>query len=186
MSAIRFTAKPYAIGTWTILQLPHKASGMLPSRGQVMVTGTLNGRPFQAALEPDGNGGHWLNVDKHLRQAAAVRTGETVSLEIEPTKDWPEPDIPADVLAAVTADADIQALWQDITPMARWEWLRWIGSTAQPATRQKRIEVSCSKLRAGSRRPCCFNRNMCCVPEVSKSGVLLAPVQDHAPTKAAN
>ena len=170
---IDFEAKLTTINNWTIIVLPDDASKQLPSRGQVMVKGTINSLPFQSALEPDGNGGHWLNVDAETQKATGLHLGDTATLEIEATKDWPEPSIPTDVQTALDNDAGVQARWIDITPMARWEWLRWIGATNNTETRARRIEVSFSKLRAGERRPCCFNRSMCCVPEVSKNGVLL-------------
>lgn len=175
MSVIHFEAKPYKIGTWTVLRLPAEASAQLPSRGQVMIKGTINGFRFQTALEPDGNGSHWLNIDKAMQESAKVSAGDTATLEIESTKDWPEPNVPADIKKGIVDNPETQKLWMDITPMSRWEWIRWIASTNVPETRQKRIEVSASKLVNGWRRPCCFNRNMCCVPEVSKSGVLLDP-----------
>jgi hypothetical protein len=175
MTTIRFAAKPYEINGWTVLRLPKEISAELPSRGQVMVKGTIDGVPLHTALEPDGNGSHWLNIDKQLQQATSITAGDDVTLEIESTKDWPEPVVPADWQAALKADPEVQKLWMSVTPMARWEWLRWINSSGKPETRQKHIEVSCSKLKSGLRRPCCFNRSMCCVPEVSKNGVLLEP-----------
>ena len=140
-----------------------------------MVKGTVNGATFQTPLEPDGAGGHWCGVDENLGQAIGAGAGDTVTVLLEPTKDWPEPTIPNDVQRALDANPKAYATWKATTPMARHEWLRWIGSTKQPETLQRRIEVSCSKLAAGERRPCCFNRNMCCVPDVSKNGVLLQP-----------
>lgn len=176
MSLIRFSAPLQDIGIWTIVRVPKDASNQLPSRGQVMVQGAINGIQFRMPIEPDGEGSHWLHVDAELMSAMNANVGDAVSLEIEQTKEWPEPELPADWQAALDANPEIQALWQDVTPMARWEWLRWIESTKQPETRKKRIEVSCSKLSRGMRRPCCFNRNMCCVPDVSKNGVLINPV----------
>lgn len=180
MPAIRFKAKLFKISSWTILRLPKEASAQLPSRGQVMAKGTINGFGFQTPLEPDGNGSHWFRVDESLRESAKADAGNTAALAIEPTKEWPEPDVPADLRAALDADPRTQALWADITPMARHEWIRWIGATSKSETRQRRIEAACSKLLAGERRPCCFNRNMCCVPEVSKNGVLLEPASTAA------
>jgi hypothetical protein len=174
MSIIRFETKLFTIGSWVILRLPESASAKLPSRGQVMVKGTINGFRFQTALEPDGKGSHWFKVDENVQKNAKTTPGDTVKLAIESTKEWPEPTIPADWQTAL-ANPQIHVLWTRITPLARWEWLRWIGSTSQSETRRRRIEVACSKLMAGERRPCCFNHNMCCVPEVSKSGVLLEP-----------
>jgi hypothetical protein len=175
MAMINFKATPYKIGDWTVLRLPKDASLKLPSRGQVMVKGTIDGYAFQTALEPDGDWSHWLNIDADMQRLAKVAAGKPASLAIESAKDWPEPKVPADIQNAIKADTTVRALWEKITPLARWEWIRWINSTNQPATRQHRIEVACSKMTAGERRPCCFNRNMCCVPEVSKSGVLLEP-----------
>lgn len=175
MPKISFKAEPYNIGKWLILKIPKDASSQLPSRGQVMVKGTINGYDFQQPLEPDGNGSHWLNIDKSMQKAADVVAGKTSELEIEATKDWPEPPIPADVQKGIVGKSDTKPLWDRVTPMARWEWLRWINSTANAETRARRIEVSRSKLLKGERRPCCFNRNMCCVPQVSKNGVLLEP-----------
>jgi hypothetical protein len=170
--AIRFEAEPRQIGRWTILRLPDDASAKLPSRGQVAVKGVVNGRAFQTVLEPDGRRGHWLKVDKKVRQALAPSEGETVALEVEPTKDWPEPDIPRDFQTALADAPDISELWKDITPMARWEWVRWINATKNPDTRKRRVEVGISKLRSGKRRPCCFDLAACTDPDLSKNGKL--------------
>lgn len=177
MPIIHFEAKLYNIGSWTILNLPREASAKLPSRGQVMVKGTINDLAFQAALEPDGNGSHWLHVDKVLQKSAKVTSGDNARLAIKSTKDWPEPVVPPDLEATLKAHPEMRERWMDITPMARWEWIRWIAATLQPETRKRRIEATFSKLMTGERRPCCFNRAMCCVPEVSKSGVLLKPAR---------
>lgn len=175
MSTIRFEANIFKIGSWTILRLPKSASEKLPSRGMVMVEGTINNFSFRAALEPDGKGSHWLRVDKTMREAVHVDAGDTVTMAIEPSNDWPEPKIPLDLKNALAATTQAQSLWMDITPMARWDWIRWIGSTKNPKTRKHRIEVTLSKFKAGKRRPCCFNRTQCTVPDISKNGVLLEP-----------
>jgi hypothetical protein len=175
MSIIHFETKLFAIHTWTILKLPQHASIKLPSRGQVMIKGHINGFQFQTALEPDGRGSHWFRVNKDLQKSANIKLGDTVTLAIESTKEWPEPTVPPDVSVALKADERVGALWMDITPLARWEWVRWIGATGRDETRKRRIETAFSKLVAGERRPCCFNRSMSCVPAVSKNGVLLEP-----------
>jgi Bacteriocin-protection, YdeI or OmpD-Associated/Domain of unknown function (DUF1905) len=175
MSEIRSEAKLFKLGSWTLLRLPQSASAKLPSRGMTMVEGTINGFSFQAALEPDGKGSHWFKVDNTMREAAGADAGDTVTLAIEPAREWAEPELPADLKNALTADPRAHTLWMDITPMARWDWIRWIGATKQPETRRRRIETACSKLNAGHRRPCCFNRSLCTDPSVSHNGVLLEP-----------
>lgn len=170
---IRFNAKLSTIGTWTILQLPKSASAKLPSRGMVLVQGTINGVNVKSPLEPDGKLSHWLHITKSMATAIKAKAGNTVTVVIEPSTDWPEPTVPVDIKRGIAMVPEAQVLWQKITPMARWDWLRWIGSTKSLETRQRRIEVAASKLKSGERRPCCFNRNMCCEPAVSNNGVLL-------------
>ena len=173
MSKTIYDTKLETIGSWSILRLPTEASKILPSRGMNMVSGTINGQPFQAAAEPDGFGGHWLGWKELIPQLAGISEGDSVKLEIEPTKEWPEPEVPQDILAGLATVPPAEKLWQELTPNAHWEWLRWIRSTSNPETRQRRIAVACSKLKSGMRRPCCFNRNLCTVSEISKNGVLL-------------
>lgn len=175
MSTIHFKTELFTIGTWTILKVPPQASIKLPSRGQVMVRGLINSFQFQTALEPDGRGSHWLKITKDMQRSAGVKAGDTVVLTLEPTKEWPEPAVPSDLAVALKAHAQVYKLWMDITPLARWEWIRWTGATGRDETRKRRIETAFSKLMAGERRPCCFNRSMSCVPAVSKNGVLLEP-----------
>ncbi len=177
MTTIRFEASLFKIGSWTLLRLPKSASVKLPSRGMTMVEGTLNGHPFQAPLEPDGKGSHWFRVNKTMRDAAKVDEGDIVMIEMESIKEWPEPKVPADLKSALTAASQAQTLWTEITPMARWDWIRWIGATKSTETRKRRIDVALSKLNAGDRRPCCFNRSVCAEPYVSNNGVLLEPIQ---------
>ena len=177
VSAVRFEAAPVTIGKRTILRLPEEASKKLPSRGQVAVQGTINGHAFQAVLEPDGSFGHWLSLDRKLQGAAQISAGDSAAVEIEPRKEWPEPKVPKDLAAALAAaPADIRDLWEEITPMARWEWVRWVNATANPDTRSRRVEVTISKMESGKRRPCCFNLSSCTDPSVSKSGKLMEPV----------
>ncbi len=172
--ATRFKATLHRVGKSTILRLPEAASRKLPSRGQVAVRGTINGHGFQTVLEPDGRFGHWMRIEGALQRAAALSPGDTASLEVEPLLDWPEPSVPRDLAAALAAaPGTIRDLWREITPMARWEWVRWVNATQNPDTRQRRVEVTISKMESGKRRPCCFNLAACTDPNLSRSGKLI-------------
>ena len=176
MPIIRFDAALYTIDKSTVLRLPETASRKLPSRGQVAVQGTINGHGFQTVLEPDGYFGHWMRIDEKLRRTAALAAGDTATLEIESLKDWPEPNVPHDLETALAAAPQkVRDLWNDVTPMARWEWVRWVNATPNPDTRKRRVEVSISKMKSGKRRPCCFNLASCTDPNLSKNGRLTEP-----------
>ena len=144
---------------WSFLVLPKAASAKLPTRSLVTVDGTLEGAPFQATLQPDGDRSHWLKVEKKLRDAAGASVGGTVALEIAPVAVEPEPEVPPDLRKALAASPDAQATWKDITAVARRDWIHWITSGKKAETRVKRIEVACDKLACGNRRACCFDRS---------------------------
>ena len=176
---IRFDATLSAIDASAVVRLPETAGKNLPSRGQVAVRGTIDGVDFRTVLEPDGTSGHWMRVDDTLRHAAGISAGDTATLGIEVTRDWPEPGVPQDLTTALAAAPQkIQDLWNQITPMARWEWVRWVNATKNPDTRRRRVDVSISKMTSGKRRPCCFNLSACTDPDLSKNGRLLGPGDD--------
>src|SRR5437667_8144044 len=165
-SKIRFKAKLFRpaknakADSWTFLILPKNASAKLPSRGMTPIEGTINGFPFQAALEPDGQKSHWLKVDRKLREAVGAEAGDIVRLEIAPAGKETEPQVPTDLKKALAAAAPkARAVWSDITPNARRDWIQWITSAKQEETRTRRIKNACSMLATGKRRVCCFDRS---------------------------
>ncbi|MCI0356977.1 MAG: YdeI/OmpD-associated family protein [Planctomycetaceae bacterium] len=163
-STIRFSARLFrpeatekiGVGSWTLLTLPKSASAKLPSPDRAMVEGTINGFPFRAALEPNGNAGHWLRVNKALQDAAGADVGDTVSVEMTRVGEEPELRVPRDLRKALEAAPLARALWAQITPMARRDWILWISSAKQEETRERRIENACDMLASGKRRPCCM------------------------------
>ncbi|MEK7518256.1 MAG: YdeI/OmpD-associated family protein, partial [Patescibacteria group bacterium] len=96
-------------------------------------------------------------------------------VSLTPTREWIEPEVPVDLKKALSSSPKAHVLWNDITPMARWDWIRWIRAVKTSETRQKHIKVMLDKLNKGMRRPCCFNRNLCSEPYVSNNWVLLTP-----------
>jgi uncharacterized protein YdeI (YjbR/CyaY-like superfamily) len=111
-------------------------------------------------LEPDGQKSHWLKVDRKLTEAVGAEAGDIVTLEIASAAKEPEPEVPADLKKALAAAAPkTRALWSDITPIARRDWIHWITSAKQEETRSRRIKNACSMLAGGKRRPCCFDRS---------------------------
>lgn len=64
--------------------------------------------------------------------------------------------LPADLRDALTANATALALWQDITPLARNEFICWVEDAKQEKTRERRIRRTQAELEEGKRRPCCW------------------------------
>ena len=164
-SNIRFKARllrpaePPKGNSWTFLILPKDASAKLPTRGMTTVEGIINGHPFRATLEPDGQKSHWLKVNKKMGEAARVEVGNVIPIEILSVGNEPEPRVPVDLRKALAAAPEARTVWADITPIARRDWIFWITSAKQSETRARRIRNACEMLAAGKRRVCCFDRS---------------------------
>lgn len=65
-------------------------------------------------------------------------------------------ELPADLKKALLADKKALVLWEDITPLARNEWICWTISVKQQKTRDEHVSRVISELKEGMRRPCCW------------------------------
>ena len=155
------------------MRLPSEASQRLPSRGQVAVQGAINGHEFRTVLEPDGVKGHWMKVPPELQHAAGVTAGDVVEprhrggsgLAGARRSTGPgssagrRPSADPGHVAGHHADGAVG-----------------VGALGlcdrTPVTRQRRVDVTISKMTSGKRRPCCFDLSACTDPAVSKNGKL--------------
>ncbi len=64
--------------------------------------------------------------------------------------------LPKDFREALAGVSKAKAVWDDITPLARSEWICWVTSGKKEETRGIRIKKGLSKLAGGMRRPCCW------------------------------
>jgi len=64
--------------------------------------------------------------------------------------------LPTDLRSVLLADAAALDRWEDITPLARNEWICWVEDAKKAETRDKRIARVVGDLKDGKRRPCCW------------------------------
>ena len=64
--------------------------------------------------------------------------------------------VPADVRKALASSSAVQDAWNDLTPLARNEWICWVESVKKPETRKQHIERARAELLEGKRRPFCW------------------------------
>jgi len=64
--------------------------------------------------------------------------------------------VPVDLRKAITSSPKALAAWEDITPLARNEWICWVKEAKKPETRNRRIERTRTELIEGMRRPRCW------------------------------
>lgn len=65
-------------------------------------------------------------------------------------------NLPDDFKQLLLEDDDVFNQWEEITPLARNEWICWIESAKKKETREKRMRWGCDSLKQGKKRPCCW------------------------------
>lgn len=151
-STISFQGRLSEEGSHALVELPKSVSGKLPSGEEATVEGILNGFPFRGVLEPGG----CLKVSEAVRVAARADDGGSAAVEITRVGEEAETRVPSDLAKALKGTPVAQATWEDITPLARRDWILWITTAKQAGTRENRIEKACDMLASGKRRVCCF------------------------------
>jgi len=64
--------------------------------------------------------------------------------------------IPTDLRKVLTSDRKAFVAWEDLTPLARNEWICWVISVKRVETRKQHVERVVLELKEGMRRPCCW------------------------------
>ncbi len=64
--------------------------------------------------------------------------------------------VPTDLKDAIISVPKALAAWEEITPLARNEWICWTTSVKKPETRKQHVERVPVELTEGKRRPCCW------------------------------
>ena len=78
------------------------------------------------------------------------------SMSKKSTSPGPVHSLPADLRKVLNADSEARAKWEDITALARNEWICWVVSVKKPETRRQRVARVRTELKEGMRRPCCW------------------------------
>jgi hypothetical protein len=64
--------------------------------------------------------------------------------------------VPTDLRKALTSDTKALEIWEDLTPLARNEWICWVTFVKKEETRKEHVKRTISELKEGMRRPCCW------------------------------
>lgn len=65
-------------------------------------------------------------------------------------------EVPKDLKAALISNPDLLSKWNDLTPLARNEWICWVTNVKNSETRKMHIDRVSTELLEGKRRPCCW------------------------------
>ena len=65
-------------------------------------------------------------------------------------------DVPSDLKKVLTENKELLEKWNDLTPLARNEWICWVTIVKKQETRLEHITRLEEELLEGKRRPCCW------------------------------
>lgn len=65
-------------------------------------------------------------------------------------------EVPSDLREALTSDPKVLAVWKDLTPLSRNEWICWVTFVKKDETRKEHVKRTIDELKEGMRRPCCW------------------------------
>lgn len=125
---------------WTIIRIPFDAAKLWGRRGNLRVNGEVNGIRFNAALFPNGRGGHYMLVNKKLQTVAKITSGETVTFRLEPDEKKKEVKMPAELQAILRKEKPIQRWFASLSPSTQ-NWINnHVGEVKQEEARKRRAD----------------------------------------------
>jgi uncharacterized protein YdeI (YjbR/CyaY-like superfamily) len=131
---------------WTIIRVPFDVAKVWGKRGQLRVSGEINGFAFRTALFPTRVGRHMMLVNKKMQKGANVRVGVKARFRLEPDT-APRPVVlPQELLALLRQSKALTKLYESFNPSTRRDIARWIGDAKSSDARQRRAEQLAERL----------------------------------------
>lgn len=120
-------------------------------KGRVPVRGTINGAPFRNSL-CHMRGEWFMVVNKELREAAGVKAGDTVTIQLDVDIEKRVMEVPPWLRKVIAADAKAQGFWEKLAYTHQKEYVNWITEAKQESTRDRRVAQMMEALRARRRK----------------------------------
>ncbi len=139
-------------GAWTFLPIPFDVQAVFGTKARVAVAGTINGFPFRNSALPEGDGTHSMMVGKELQAGANAKAGDLVHVVMRRDDEERAVDVPEDFAAALVSHAKAGPFFASLTASQKKEYVDWIVSAKQAATRTGRIEKALLFLEEGKKR----------------------------------
>jgi hypothetical protein len=137
--------------TATGLQVPDELITALGSGKRPKVVVTVAGYSYRTTVAPMG-GRYLVPLSAEHRTAAGVAAGDTVEVDLELDEAPRVVEVPDDLAAELSRDAQASAFFDGLSYSHRKEWVRWIVEAKKPETRDARLSRTMSALRAGDPR----------------------------------
>jgi hypothetical protein len=133
-----FTSKLVRFTVLYCVDVPAAVSRAVGRARVPVVVRVARAVPFRATLQPSGGGRHRLFLNGEVREAAGVKLGCRIAVEVRVDREPREVPLPPD-LAEALEEEGVLAAWTSMPPGKREHIVRWIDKAAQETTRQKRV-----------------------------------------------
>jgi Bacteriocin-protection, YdeI or OmpD-Associated/Domain of unknown function (DUF1905) len=134
-----------------VIELPLDIPGLYGEK-RPPIRGTINGTPFQSRIAVYG-GRYYLGINRSLREAAGVKPGDRVVVELERDEEPRTVTVPEDLAQALAEDSELRAYFDGLSYTHRKEYVSWITEAKRTETRRRRITKALEMLRDGLEHP---------------------------------
>jgi uncharacterized protein YdeI (YjbR/CyaY-like superfamily) len=126
---------------WVIARVPFDAAKLWGKRGQIKMQGEINGFAFGATLFPDGQGRHFLIVNKKLLSGGKTAAGLTAKFRLQPdTTPRTSVSPPAELLRELGQSKRLLKFFESLNPSRRHEIAKWIAQCKTSDARKRRSQ----------------------------------------------
>jgi len=148
VATFKAVLQPDPTGTGTFVLVPRKLHEELGLKGRPKIQAVIAGHPYRGSLMPMGDGTYCLGVLKSIQQAAGVKRGDTITVELEVDTAPRTVDVPPDLAKVLAGDKKAAAAWEKLSYTNKKEIARSLEEAKQPGTRERRLDAALQKLRA--------------------------------------
>jgi hypothetical protein len=134
-------------GGGTLLPVPASVATEMGLKGMPKVNAMIAGQPYRGSLMPMGDGTFCLGVLKSIQEAAGVKQGDTVTVELELDTAPRAVEMPGDLKEAIAGDTKAQAAWEKLSFTNKKEMARSVEEAKKPETRERRLAAAVKTLR---------------------------------------
>jgi uncharacterized protein DUF1905/bacteriocin resistance YdeI/OmpD-like protein len=135
-------------GTGTFIRVPADVQAKLGLKGRPKINSVIAGNPYRGSLMPMGDGTFCLGVLRSIQDAAAAKSGDTVTVELELDAAPRVVEPPEDLAGVLAKDKKAMAAWDKLSFTNKKEMARSLEEAKKPETRQRRLEAELKRLRA--------------------------------------
>ncbi|MBL8516565.1 MAG: YdeI/OmpD-associated family protein [Betaproteobacteria bacterium] len=138
-------------------RVPPELSKSHLRRGRITARLATGESSFDAQMEPDGKLGHWFVVPPDVAEREKISARKRSAFSLSKLERQPEPPLPKSFKALLSKSAGAQATWESTSTLAKIDWVHWMESAKQEATRKERATTAIDMLEKGKKRVCCFD-----------------------------